>query len=363
MGRKYPCLHIAWSGDTFVDMEISIDLVPVRTHCIPAWKTLKHTDHHFLSDSHHVDTLHERSEDNSNIPDVDNSGNHATQKERTRRICSFNVYRMIKDKSSLAMSELENHIILSVPESVREGYRLAKALRTSDILFPVLKELMSLGITDDIHNIMRSYMLKTCVIFLTYDPTKCQLSNDRTIWAIRIYSLMKKCLIRGEMVEYFQRGRQLFFCPDENYTELRFCCRKRKAMMLIVDRILDVLQDRFELEHDTKAVTQEHDTKTATPIADASVSMTAEGATSCSLVDSTRSGYSNTKEGHHMSQSEEKQRLRNYSHEFLEEFEHLQPAPFYQESDHGNCPKRNNVLRFHVDHENIDKIVYMKIVL
>ena len=112
--------------------------------------------------------------------------------------------------------------------------------------------------------------------------------------------------------------------------------------MLIVDRILEVLQEWCEVEYDAKDSTQQHDTNPVNPIIATSVDIAEEGATGCSLVDSTRSGYSNI--AHPM--RVESQRIRNYSDEFLDEFEHLQPAPFYRESgSHGICPNFYNILQ------------------
>ena len=60
-------------------------------------------------------------------------------------------------------SLVENALIKSLPQHILEGYRLAKAVRIVHVVTSIVQELIDLGVTIDIHKIMRTFHLKTCV--------------------------------------------------------------------------------------------------------------------------------------------------------------------------------------------------------
>ena len=128
------------------------------------------------------------------------------------------------------------------------AYKLTKAIRVSCLLCSIFPQLIALGVTDDIHNIERTYMLKSCVLYLThneqYIKKRC---NDHICLAIAIYGLLRHCLAIGEFYEYFASGRHVGYLFKfehlvDDLSHQYFCCRQRKARLLIMDRLLLVLQ-------------------------------------------------------------------------------------------------------------------------
>ena len=135
------------------------------------------------------------------------------------------------------------------------AYKLTKAIRVSCLLCSIFPQLIALGVTDDIHNIVRTYMLKSCVLYLThneqYIKKRC---NDHICLAIAIYGLLRHCLVLGKLYEYFGNGlyiNTLFDCEHQvdETSHQYFCCRQRKARLLIVDRLLLVLCEYRDYMH------------------------------------------------------------------------------------------------------------------
>ena len=164
------------------------------------------------------------------------------------------------NRGIICVSLIENEIIKSIPETIRRAYRLAKAVRISGLLRPIFPQLIALGMTDDIHNTIRSYMLKTCIFYLTHNASNIRhLCSDRICWTIAIYELLRRCLIAGGFNEYFGNEAndiELFKCENklgDNYAHRYLCCRQRKGRLLIVARILDVLREYRTHIHELNA--------------------------------------------------------------------------------------------------------------
>ena len=166
-------------------------------------------------------------------------------------------------EGNIYTSLIENMIIRSIPNYVRMGYKIAKAVRLSSLLQPIFPQLIALGLTDDIHNIVRTYMLKTCIFYLVNAKQVADGCKNPICWAILIFSLLRHCLIVGELWEYFGNGHAivpLFKCEHVSHEsdERFFCCRQRKARLLILDRLVGVLKDH-------RAITLESDEMECTP--------------------------------------------------------------------------------------------------
>ena len=242
--RRYPCLCIAWAGQVYKDMAISIDIVPVY----PTRQSTGSVSHF----EKHVNLPHSTEQQQDVSSEYQHMVGSDSMKKQDLAMTKQtpNVYKHLYKSNPLVVSELENHIILSVPEYIRQGYRLAKAIRIARLLQPLFSQLIFLGVTGDIHNTVRSYMIKTCILYLThrYRHTDGD-TNSRFCWAIKTYSLLRKCVISGTMYEYFDSEKELFKCKhalsNEELPRFR-CCRERKARLLIVDLLLDVLK------HNTK---------------------------------------------------------------------------------------------------------------
>ena len=127
---------------------------------------------------------------------------------------------------------------------------------------PILQKLIDLGVTLDIHKVIRTYYLKTCVFYLTQyyvcDDWDMKGYNRRK-WAIAIYEKLRQFVMLGNVKEFFATDRYVFrglhkseaACvhDQEDFTASlpRFvCCRRRKARLLIIDEILCVLRESYE---------------------------------------------------------------------------------------------------------------------
>ena len=153
-------------------------------------------------------------------------------------------------------SLIENKLIKNLPTNAIEGCRLAKAYRIVHVIQPIVPKLIDLGVTVDIHAVIRTYHLKTCVFYLTksYNRDKSdKRSFDRWKWAIAIFDKLREFILMGNIKEFFATYEYIFIdnegeqeCvhseADFNVALPRFhCCRVRKARFLMVDQILKVL--------------------------------------------------------------------------------------------------------------------------
>ena len=111
------------------------------------------------------------------------------------------------------LSVIENATIRLLPAAIREGYKVAKAMRTAEVLHSILQQLVSLSVADDIHDIVRSYMLKSCVFFITQHahPDHHNDKLDRVYWCVRIYKKNLKLLYVKDICRVFFSNERLFF--------------------------------------------------------------------------------------------------------------------------------------------------------
>ena len=167
-------------------------------------------------------------------------------------------------------SPIENRIIQLLPPAIREGYKIAKAMRIVKILQPVIPQLIELGVAGDTQDIVKTYMLKTCVFFITQhdNPDHHDDSHDCVHWAIRIYEKLRDFLQNECILGFFadMKGKpEYLYCNESKTSKLsRFprhkcsdhpsryeCCRQQESMLLITDRILHVLRLWRDRSRDT----------------------------------------------------------------------------------------------------------------
>ena len=173
------------------------------------------------------------------------------------------LYTDVMDQT--VFSQVENGLIKALPRHIVEGYRLSKAMRNNLIMQPIVPELIHLGVTQDIHNVIRTYHLKSCVFYLTenyvYTDEDAK-KNNRLQWAIYIFAKLREFILLGNIMEFFDTEnnrymfKQLPFAEHDVKVECQhdgsdfnvalprfYCCRVRKARLLMVDQILRVLRD------------------------------------------------------------------------------------------------------------------------
>ena len=231
LDKRFPCLHCTLTGQHYPFMPISIDIVPVLNpvfvypSLIPE-NVIRFKNRLYLDKVKDIQSLIY-----SNVRSVVNSG-------------------------AYLVSLIENAIVNMIPDCMRNAYKIAKAVRVSCLLRPIFPQLIALGVTDDIHNIVRTYMLKSCILYLTHNKQHIMNTcTDPICLAIAIYSLLRHCLVIGEFYEYFANGNHvfaLFGCEHsvDDSSNRYFCCRQRKARLLIVDRLLMVLREYRDKMHE-----------------------------------------------------------------------------------------------------------------
>ena len=132
LDKNYPCVHCSWRGFEYLDMPITIDVVPTGK----------------LNYSNANDVM--RFKNNSYLDQY------------------YDIYTLLYCDGNLQyVSRVENVIIRSISTCFRHAYRLAKAVRVSCLLRPLFQKLIALGMTDDIHNIISYYTIKVCMIICT----------------------------------------------------------------------------------------------------------------------------------------------------------------------------------------------------
>ena len=218
--NKFPFIQISWIGEVFCDLTLGIDLIP----CVSSTESISFSKHNYLRKDWFQQFY----------------------KTQMKKSCSVFLRSLSDDPSgnSTVYSLVENEIINTLPDYIRKGYKIAKALRISKLFAPVIPQLIELGVTSAIDTTIKTYYLKTCVFFITknHDLSASE-NNDPFNWAIKIYVTLKQFLLQGNIPQYFETELK-FECEHKiNVSERpRFwCCRQRAAMLLIVDRILHLL--------------------------------------------------------------------------------------------------------------------------
>ena len=264
---SYPCLHITWVDEHLRNTHISIDLVPSQH--LDAPDTLP--PHNFLSLSREErpdegDATQRRSSQGNDTKRLDHKFVSSLSAKNGPRLFNEPRKDSIWFRPATVFSKFENALIKALPPHIIEGYRLAKAIRITHVIRPVVKKLVELGVTLDFHKVIKTYYLKTALFLLTKhyvcDDSDIE-GNNRWTWAIAIYVELRKIVILGNVKEFFASERFIFkglknnqeepdCVHDEDFTAPlpRFrCCRFRKARLLMVDQILRVLRQSFKHYH------------------------------------------------------------------------------------------------------------------
>lgn len=186
---KISTIHLMWDGEVFKNMMIYIDLAPaVRlppehqpTKCLPLVST-NQPRHVIAKKSRH---------------------NYGDDKEHNGFTYSYALQ--------------ENEFIRKLPTNVRHGFMLAKALRIQSVCRVQNTHCLGLDRDEPIHieAYIKTYMLKTCVMFLYDEHAQdgAVLSEDRYAWAERIYSRLEQHAFERKLPSYYGDG-VLLQCGD-----------------------------------------------------------------------------------------------------------------------------------------------------
>ena len=100
---------------------------------------------------------------------------------------------------TLGYSEIENEIVQKLPPNIRNGYKLAKAVRLGDVFKQLQKDYMD----DDYEKLIPTYYLKTCLFFITRDSVDHLKSLSNIQCAIEIYKQLKRRLRDFKRIPHF----------------------------------------------------------------------------------------------------------------------------------------------------------------
>ena len=106
--------------------------------------------------------------------------------------------------------------------------------------------------TITIDDVITTYMLKTCLLFLCEEniPNRGALMRDELMWAEMIYEKLKQFVTNRKLPTYYGDG-VLFQCGDHADDDRvdRVCCQKRALILRLCDVILTFIKhNRSELQ-------------------------------------------------------------------------------------------------------------------
>ena len=135
-----------------------------------------------------------------------------------------------------------------LPNHIRHGFIIAKALRISAIAQPSGISYLAPGETINIEDYVTSYMLKTCLIYIRRETPN--FDGTAVDWADRIYEYLHE-KAQGDVYEhkaklsshYFDK-EYLLYCDDVGYAPMRPCCIKRLMIIGVCESVRAWLSDK-----------------------------------------------------------------------------------------------------------------------
>ena len=194
--KRFSTINLLWRGNVYKHMRICIDIVPSFkrdiSHLLPS--------HYLLPQSSYLHII----------------------------VCGYPI------NYQLGFSVIENQVMKKLPEYVRLGYGYAKGMRCSLVLSGV----EGLEHIDNFEELISSYMLKTCVMFLTKSTPKraCPVH-----WAIKIYDQLYEFVINGAIPNFFVDGDFIFKIDGP---QLHLKVRQQHHIIVAVRQIRRVLKSK-----------------------------------------------------------------------------------------------------------------------
>ena len=135
----------------------------------------------------------------------------------------------------------EHEMMRFLPKHIRNGFILAKAVRIASISQPDNLESFELEETINADDVITSFVLKACFLdrcghSSDYDESKTSLEVAETIYEQLRNSLNKKLLVSSYTLE---RPVDCTECDNDEYG----CCKQRKLMLAMVEKILFWLKE------------------------------------------------------------------------------------------------------------------------
>ena len=204
-----------WRGD--VNTHITIDLIPTGQLEQPVTLSLITTFYPFyVIGSLTIDVQHQIYQYKvlTILYNIWNSGSRNRSSITPKQLPLL--FKEIDFVRLVVFSQVEIKLIQALPSHVIEGYRIAKAVRIVHVIHPIVLKLFNLGVTLNIHKIIRTNHLKTCVFYLTkhYVNDESDFEKNKWKWAIPISEKLREFIILGNVKEFFAANKFVFKRPN-----------------------------------------------------------------------------------------------------------------------------------------------------
>ena len=237
-GKSYLCMFVTWVSHG-KPQEVKIDLVPA----VPYKYKVD------IGDSFYVDSV--------------------------QTSCQITIRSPFsKSAFNIGTSDIESDMISTLPDYIKHGYKIAKTVRRTVFVAPIMEKLLNLGVVYDLEDLIPSFLLKTCLFYclkangkpdtckihnstnrasrfcakIKRKPCQCKLQNSMH-WAIQIYRKLKWLVKEQfEVVNFCIPQEKLFFCCGTRNTYGSLCCRKRKSILIVCDQIIQALQQNQSMQ-------------------------------------------------------------------------------------------------------------------
>jgi hypothetical protein len=123
----------------------------------------------------------------------------------------------------------------------KQGFILAKAVRIASIAQPDNLELFDLEENIKVDDVITSFLLRMCLpneIDNKNDFKEC--STPHAV-ALEIYEILLKGLQSRELESKFL-GERVYFCSNRHCKTERGCCKRRRFMIAMVEKIISWLK-------------------------------------------------------------------------------------------------------------------------
>ena len=155
----------------------------------------------------------------------------------------------------LSFSLHERDMLQALPMYAKNGYRLAKAVRHTEVCPNIQLSDRPIASVDEY---VITYMLKTCLMHTSKDCEQNHLEDNEWLsplsikWAIKIYEQMKFFLeiFEGKIPKFFQQTENI--CSNDHIQlhmsgrEQQYFKRKQKITVTFIDFILQLLQELLQ---------------------------------------------------------------------------------------------------------------------
>ena len=142
-------------------------------------------------------------------------------------------------------NEFEFQAITSMPGTMIDGFKLAKAMRVNCVFRRHLVKDLEKAVYS-FEDLLPSFYIKTALMFCWHSPLK-HLHLTDVQWACLLYLFLEiriRCFQRLKEFPWFEKGFSLFYCEHTTRISSRLelpCCRKRNHLLMVLSHVRRLL--------------------------------------------------------------------------------------------------------------------------